>query len=89
MGNWEDPDYYCAHVLRLAGPGPDRMANVKELDVVMLTIDLPEDGLSAGAAGTIVHIYRTPRTAYEVEFSDADGATIVSLTADQVRPPIP
>jgi hypothetical protein len=62
--------------------------NVKELDVVTLAMDLPDHGLSAGATGTVVHIFRTPYTAYEVEFTDTEGATIamVPLTEDQIRP---
>jgi len=59
-----------------------------ELDVVTLVDDIPEDGLKAGAVGTIVDVFRSPRTAYEVEFSDDDGVTIAmaALTADQIRP---
>lgn len=59
-----------------------------ELDTVTLTTDLPEEGLRAGATGTVVHLFHRPYTAYEVEFTDADGATtaMVTLTADQLRP---
>ena len=58
-----------------------------ELDVVTLTVDLPEDGLPAGATGTVVHIFHRPYTAYEVEFTDSDGTTtaMVTVTADQLR----
>ena len=61
---------------------------VQELDVVALVVDLPEQGLDAGAEGTIVHVFHRPRLAYEVEFADGDGATIAmtTLTPDQVRP---
>lgn len=52
----------------------------EELDVVRLTTDLPEDGLAAGAVGTVVHIFRTPSTAYEVEFVDDDGVTLAMTT---------
>jgi hypothetical protein len=63
---------------------------MKELDVVTLATDLPDHGLSAGATGTVVHIFHTPYTAYEVEFTDAEGVTIatVPLTADQLRPAV-
>jgi Domain of unknown function (DUF4926) len=63
---------------------------MKELDVVTLAIDLPDHGLTAGATGTVVHIFHTPYTAYEVEFTDANGATVamVPLTADQLRPAV-
>jgi hypothetical protein len=62
--------------------------NLNELDVVTLTTDLPDDGLQAGATGTVVHIFHRPYTAYEVEFTDSDGITvaIVTLTVDQIRP---
>jgi hypothetical protein len=59
-----------------------------ELDVVTLLDDIPEEGLKAGAVGTIVDTFRSPRMAYEVEFIDGDGVTIAmaTLTADQIRP---
>jgi Domain of unknown function (DUF4926) len=43
-------------------------------DVVRLTTDLPEDGLTAGAEGTIIEVYEKPEPAYEVEFTD--GTTV-------------
>ena len=57
-------------------------------DVVALVHDLPEYGLKAGAEGTIIEIYERPEPAYEVEFSDDDGATIatVALPADRLVP---
>jgi hypothetical protein len=57
-------------------------------DVVALVEDRPEDGLVAGARGTIVDVYAKPEQAYEVEFSDSDGRTIalVALRPDQLRP---
>jgi hypothetical protein len=60
---------------------------IKELDVVALTDSLPDQGLDAGAVGTIVHIFHKPNIAYEVEFIDDDGATIAmaTLTPDQFR----
>jgi hypothetical protein len=56
-----------------------------ELDVVRLRGDRPEDGLRAGAEGTIVHVFTRPNTAYEVEFADEDGQTVamLPLTEDQ------
>ncbi|MYA61533.1 MAG: DUF4926 domain-containing protein, partial [Dehalococcoidia bacterium] len=30
---------------------------LKELDRIVLTVDIDEDGLKAGDAGTIVHMY--------------------------------
>ncbi len=55
-------------------------------DVVELAVDLPEDGLRAGAVGTIVDAY-AGSDEFEVEFTDDDGRT-VALTAvrgDQLR----
>jgi hypothetical protein len=59
-----------------------------ELDVVTLRVDLPEDGLRAGATGTVVHIFHRPHTAYEVEFTEPNGTAtaMVTVTADQLRP---
>jgi hypothetical protein len=57
------------------------------LDVVTLARDLPEDGLAAGAEGTIIEVYDRPEPAYEVEFAGDDGVTIatVVLRPDQIR----
>lgn len=57
-------------------------------DVVKLVEDLPEEGLAAGSVGTIVHVFTTPRSAYEVEFVDDDGQTLAmaTLTPEQVIP---
>ncbi|WP_406070320.1 DUF4926 domain-containing protein [Micromonospora sp. NBC_01638] len=55
-------------------------------DVVELREAIPGEQLPAGAVGTVVHIFRGPPTAYEVEFADADGRTVamVTLRAEQV-----
>jgi hypothetical protein len=45
---------------------------IKLLDVVALTVDLPEDNLWRGQVGTIVEIL-AGENAYEVEFSDRQG----------------
>ncbi|MDJ0845487.1 DUF4926 domain-containing protein [Crocosphaera sp.] len=57
---------------------------VKLLDMVALTVDLPEDKLFKGQVGTVVDIL-ADGTAYEVEFSDRNGRTYESLglSADQ------
>jgi hypothetical protein len=62
--------------------------DIKELDVVTLTAALPEQGLEAGAIGTVVHVFHTPNIAFEVEFVDDDGTTaaMATLTRDQFRP---
>jgi hypothetical protein len=56
-------------------------------EVVELTVNLPDEGLTAGAVGTIVHIYEQPNHAYEVEFSDDNGKTLamLALQPDQIR----
>jgi Domain of unknown function (DUF4926) len=51
---------------------------IKLLDVVALTVDLPEYNLWRGQVGTVVEIL-AGGTAYEVEFSDRAGRTYESL----------
>ena len=48
------------------------------LDVVALTVDLPEYKLWRGQVGTVVDILANG-TAFEVEFSDRNGRTYESL----------
>ena len=59
---------------------------MKELASAVLTVDLPEHGLSAGDIGTIVLLHG--REGYEVEFVTLEGEplAVVSLSADQLRP---
>jgi len=55
------------------------MANaIKLLDVVALTVDLPEYNLWRGQVGTVVEIL-AGGTAFEVEFSDREGRMYESL----------
>lgn len=54
------------------------MNAVKLLDVVALTVDLPEFNLRRGQVGTVVEILADGR-AFEVEFSDRTGRTYESL----------
>ena len=55
------------------------MANaIKLLDVVALTVDLPEYNLWRGQVGTVVEILASG-AAFEVEFCDRDGRTYESL----------
>ncbi len=58
---------------------------LKELDTVVLAVDLPEHGLSRGDLGTVVLVHGDQ--GYDVEFMALDGETlaVVSLFADQVR----
>ncbi|MDE0630115.1 MAG: DUF4926 domain-containing protein [Caldilineaceae bacterium] len=63
--------------------------NIKLLDMVALTDDLPELNLSRGQLGTVVEIL-AKGFAFEVEFSDPEGRALetVALRPDQlvVRP---
>jgi len=58
-----------------------------ELERVVLTRDLPEEGLVAGDAGTVVHVYEDGK-GYEVEFFALSGRTLAVATvmAEDVRP---
>ena len=60
---------------------------MKELDQIVLTADLPKEGLKAGDVGMVVHIHRGGE-AFEVEFMTLAGETVVVTTvlASQVRP---
>ncbi len=60
---------------------------IKEHDCIVLTSDLPDEGLEAGDIGTVVHIHNSGE-GYEVEFMTLTGETvaIVTLLAGQVRP---
>ena len=57
-----------------------------EHDRVVLTADIPEEGLEAGDVGVIVHIH-PQRAAYEVEFFSLDGntLTVATVVAEQAR----
>ena len=60
---------------------------MKELDIVILMLDLPEYGLKRGDIGTIVLIHHG-NAGYEVEFAALDGETVavVTLLESQIRP---
>ena len=51
---------------------------IKLLDVVALTVALPEYSLRRGQVGTVVEIL-AEGNAFEVEFSDREGRTFESL----------
>lgn len=59
----------------------------RELDAVVLTVDLPTHSLRAGDIGTVVLVHQGG-AGYEVEFLTMEGETVavVSLHATQVRP---
>ena len=52
--------------------------NFELLDVITLTVDLPEHNLWRGQVGTIVEILANG-AAFEVEFSDREGYVYESL----------
>lgn len=52
---------------------------MKEIDVAVLTREIPEHGLQIGDIGIIVHSY-SDGEAYEVEFVTAEGKTVAILT---------
>ena len=60
---------------------------IKEHERVVLRTAVPAEGLEAGDAGTVVHVYRDG-LAYEVEFTTLAGTTaaVVTVEAAQVRP---
>ena len=60
---------------------------INDLDSVVLTVDLPQYGLTVGDIGTVVMIHANGK-GYEVEFMTLDGETlaVTSLLATQVRP---
>lgn len=54
------------------------MKSIKLLDVVALTVDLPEHHLRRGQVGTVVEIL-ADGAAFEVELCDREGRTYESL----------
>jgi len=59
---------------------------IKELDTVVLNVDLPEYRLEKGDIGTVVLIHQNHK-GYEVEFITLEGETLVviSLFPSQIR----
>ena len=62
------------------------MKEIKVLDVVAITEEMPEHGLRLGEVGTVVDRWKDG--AYEVEFSDDTGEAyaFIALRADQLIP---
>ena len=60
---------------------------INEHDCVVLLRDVPEEGLTAGDVGTVVHIHASG-AGYEIEFMTLTGDTIAvaSVKASSVRP---
>lgn len=59
--------------------GRAEIVEIKLLDVVALTRDIPEHNLKRGEVGTVVEVFSNG-DAFEVEFSDRDGQTYESLS---------
>jgi hypothetical protein len=59
---------------------------IKEHDCVVLTQDLPGEGLKSGDIGTVIHIHEGG-AGYEVEFMTLTGETVavVTLLPTQLR----
>ena len=51
---------------------------IEELDLVVLTHDLPDEGLRQGDVGNVGHCY-ADRAAYEAESVTAEGAALRDL----------
>jgi hypothetical protein len=60
---------------------------IQEHDWIVLTANLPNEGLEAGDVGTVVHIHRGG-AAYEVEFMTLTSKTVAVATVltSQLRP---
>ena len=60
---------------------------IREHDCIVLTEDIPVEGLQAGDVGTIVHIH-ADAAAFEVEFITLTGQTVAVATIlpNQLRP---
>lgn len=52
---------------------------IAELDIVVLTHDIPSEGLEAGDVGTVVMSYDNGKS-FEVEFSTLTGQTVSVVT---------
>jgi hypothetical protein len=54
---------------------------INEHDCVVLTADLPGEGLETGDVGTVIHLHKRG-AAYEVEFTTLDGRTLTVATVE-------
>ena len=60
---------------------------IREHDLVVLTADIPDEGLKQGDVGTVVFVHRA-YAGFEVEFATLAGETlaVVTVPANSVRP---
>ena len=63
---------------------------IREHELVVLTADIPEEGLQKDDVGTVVMVHAGGR-GFEVEFSTLSGDTIavVTVPAESLRPVAP
>ena len=63
---------------------------IQEHDCIVLTQDIPQEGLRAGDVGTVVHVH-AGAAGYEVEFMTLTGRTVAVATVlpSQLRPVTP
>ena len=54
---------------------------MKEHDRVILTVDIPSEGLTAGDVGTIIHVHEGGK-AFKVEFVSLTGQTAAVATVE-------
>jgi photosystem II stability/assembly factor-like uncharacterized protein len=60
---------------------------IKNFDRIILTVDLPKEGLTVGDVGVVVDTYEGGKV-FEVEFMTLDGSNtiaVVTLESTQVR----
>jgi hypothetical protein len=48
--------------------------------VVRATKDLPEEKVRKGMVGAVFEVFEAPRRAFEVEFTDSEGRTVLLAT---------
>ena len=60
---------------------------IKEHDRVVLTKEVPAQGLKSGDVGTVIHVHKKDKS-FEVEFVALDGETLAIATLDgsEIRP---
>ena len=61
--------------------------NLSPFDIIFLNENMPELGLVKGQKGVILDVYNSPSLAYEVEFCDKEGKTLLclALSPEQLR----
>jgi len=47
---------------------------------VRVTREIPDQGVAKGMIGAVIEVFDAPEPAYEVEFVDAEGRTVLQAT---------